>query len=104
MNNFPIFNDFSPHLFPQEPLNWTKFFFSIKKKKKLNGCASRGLADFPEPVIMYSGPYIVIYLYTHFTETGCVHPPLSGVVPVLGGNTQETSIYHRSLMTGLSCV
>lgn len=46
MDNFPIFNDFSPHLFPQEPLNWTKFFFSIKKKKKLNGCASRGLAVF----------------------------------------------------------
>lgn len=63
-----------------------------------------GWQYFPEPVIMYSGPYIVIYLYTHFTETGCIHPLLSGVVLFLGGNTQETSIYHRSLMTDLSSV
>lgn len=57
MDNFPIFNDFPP-AFPQEPFNWTKFFFSIKKKWV--DVSQDGWQYFQEPVIIYSGPYTVI--------------------------------------------
>lgn len=48
-----------------------------------------GWQYFQKPVVIHSGPYIVIYLYTRFTETRRTHPLLFGVVPFLAGTHRK---------------
>lgn len=70
---------------------WIGQNFSFQLKKKLNACASSGLAVFSRTGNNLFRPIYsnIIYLYTRFTETRFIHPLLFGVVPFLGGTHRK---------------